>query len=41
MANVAGSIEDIDLFQHEVEETWTEVNVFMICWNASFITNKW
>lgn len=34
------ALKIIDLFQHAVEETWTEVNVFMICWNTSFITNK-
>lgn len=37
-ANPAGSIKNIGLFQPAVEETWAEVNVFMICGNTSSIT---
>lgn len=32
--------EIVDSFQHATEETWAEGNVFMICWDASLITNK-
>lgn len=30
----------IGLFQPAVEETWAELNVFMICWNTRSITNQ-
>lgn len=28
----------VSLFQPAVEETWAEVNMFMICWSTSSVT---